>query len=134
MRRAIVTTAIATLLALAGCKGGQGPSHLKLVNVGTKTLQCDILVGVNSADLRKDERIARVKLAPNESTELTPAAGAYTLFPSEWMYQGTKGLAYYPFRLRAGRTLTITLNGVSRPTFTGSAWALDYKTTTDSAH
>jgi hypothetical protein len=134
VRLRTVIVATAALLALTGCKGGQGPGHLRLVNAGDKTLQCDIVAGTTSAELRQDKAIARVKLAPQETTDLTPPAGRYTLFPSVWMYQGTKGLAYYPFRLKAGRTLTVTLHGVSRPTFTGSAWALDYKANTAPDH
>jgi hypothetical protein len=125
--RPIAVVTIVTLLLTAGCKGQQGQGHLRLVNGGTKTLQCDIVAGATAHETRTGERIARLKLEPGESEELTPPAGRYTLFPSEWMYQGAKGLAFYPFRLKAGRTLTVTLNGVSRPTFTGSAWALDYK-------
>jgi hypothetical protein len=118
---------IATLLLVSACKGRQGQSHLRLVNKGGKTLQCDVIAGTTSYQVRTGEHIARLKLAPGESADLTPKAGSYTLFPSEYMYQGAKGVAFYPFRLKAGRTLTITLDGISRPTFSGSAWVLDYK-------
>jgi hypothetical protein len=131
MSRSFVSVMFISLVTVSACKGGKGPSELRLVNAGVKTLQCDVIVGTYGSELRRNERIARVKLAPQQTVTLNPPAGRYTLFPSEWLYQGTRGLAYYPFSLESSRTLTVTLHGVSRPTFTGSAMALDYKASTE---
>lgn len=99
----------------------QPPVPLTLVNDGNRRMIFEVVKGSSGGDMEARARAVRVVLDPGKKAKYTLAPGKYTLFPREWMFQGTYGLAFETFRLKAGQPMVISLDSRKRAIFSGDA-------------
>lgn len=109
------------LLGACADEGPQPPVPLTLVNDGNRRMIFEVVKGSSGGDMDARERAVRVVLDPGKKAKYKLAPGKYTLFPREWMFQGTYGLAFETFRLKAGKPMVISLDSRKRAIFSGDA-------------
>jgi hypothetical protein len=111
-------------IVLLGACADDGPKPLvplTLVNDGSRRMIFEVVKGSSGGDMDARERAVRVVLDPGKKAKYKLPAGKYTLFPREWMFQGTYGLAFETFKLKADQPLVISLDSRKRAIFTGDA-------------
>ena len=135
MRKLMTVLVLASVACTTACTASnpiqreQGnAARLELTNETNRLLEMDLVVGTTSSELKNDEVIAHVSLAPGEHAKLQTFPGRYTLFPQQGDATfGNRTMAFSGVNLSAEQAQNVTIGQREMQTISGPATRLTFQ-------